>query len=63
MTIDRIIFCERHWSWLCGVGQGKCQSEAAVTDVNGDSSERDIRPLSDTPTATQRDGAAEVQPP
>lgn len=24
-----VVFCERHFSWLCGVGQGKCQTEAA----------------------------------
>lgn len=26
-AIDRGLFCERHFSWLCGCGSGRCQEE------------------------------------
>ncbi len=26
-TDGRGSFCERHFSWLCGCGQGRCQEE------------------------------------
>ena len=25
-------FCERHWSWLCQAGQGKCVTPFAKSD-------------------------------
>lgn len=36
-TRRRIKFCEKHWSWLCGVGQGKCQAEVDPPAPAGDS--------------------------